>query len=84
MEIGPIAGVRAGSLLSVQRAESAQPPVFLIDPSARPGDETYSSARQAPNRGLEDEDSVEPGEEEFDLAAPPTPARRAGGISYFA
>jgi len=48
MEIGPVPGVRAVSLLNVQRPESAQPPVFEIDPAARADDETYSASRQTP------------------------------------
>lgn len=84
MEIGPITGVRAVSLLGTQRTESSPHPLFEIDPSARAGDETYSAARQTPKRGLEEEDSGEPEEEEFEYSAPPIPARRGGGINYFA
>ncbi len=84
MEIGPATGVRAVSLLGAQRTESSQHPVFLIDPSARAGDEMYSAVDQTPKRGLEDEDSGEPGEEEFEYSAPPIPARRGAGVSCFA
>ncbi len=84
MEIGPITGVRQVSLFSGQRTESSQPPVFEIDPSARPGDETYSASSQTPKRGLEGKDSDEPGEEDAELEASPTPDRQGGGISCFA
>lgn len=55
MEVGPITGVRAVSLLNVSRAVSALDPVFKIDPTGRADDETYSPGRKAADRGLEEE-----------------------------
>ena len=52
MEIGPVTGIRAVSLLNTQRIESALPPAFQIDASARAGDDAYSASRQIPDRGL--------------------------------
>jgi len=84
MEIGPITGVRSVSLLSMHRAENSQPPIFEIDPASRAGDETYSGAGQTPNRGLEDEDSGAPEEEDSEPAVSPIPPGPSGGINYFA
>ena len=64
MEIGPVNGIRAISLLSVQRSENAAPPIFEIDASARADDEAYSSSSQTPDRGLED------GEFDFPMRRP--------------
>lgn len=66
MEIGPITGVRSPSVLNVQRVKSAETPSFVIDPSARADDETYSSSSQPPDRGLEEEQPSSPDEEEPD------------------
>lgn len=57
MELGPIPGIRAVSLLGPQKAESMLPPRFEIEASARTGDETYSPHSQNADRGLADEDS---------------------------
>ena len=57
MEIGPITGVRAVSLLSMHRTENTQSPVFEIEACARTGDESSSLNRHTPDRELEDEDS---------------------------
>jgi hypothetical protein len=84
MEIGPITGVRAPSLLSVQRMENAQPPVFEIESSARTGDETYSSSHQAPDRGLEDEGSDMADDDENGPEAPPLRNGRGAKVDFFA
>ena len=84
MEIGPISGIRASSLLTVRRTESTQAPVFEIDPSARADDETYSSSKQNPDRGLADEDSDSPEGEDLEEANQPPSAKATAGISFFA
>jgi len=84
MEVAPITGVRAVSLLNVQRTESNQPPVFEIESSARTGDETYSSSHQAPDRGLEDEGSDLAEEDETEPETPPSSSRRTTRINFFA
>jgi hypothetical protein len=84
MEIGPVTGVRAVSLLSAQRVPSSHSPIFEIDPSARAGDETYFAGRQTPKRGLEEEDSDAPEEDDADLATMPFPNHPRGGINCFA
>jgi hypothetical protein len=78
MEIGPIPGVRAIGLLKTERPENRVPPAFAIDASARTGDETYSSSRQAARRGLE-EDEPETDEGGKDLSVH---YRGAGGLIF--
>jgi hypothetical protein len=58
MEIRPIRGVRAVSLLNPSRSESTVPSAFAIDSSARTGDDAYSGSRNSPDRGLEEKESV--------------------------
>ncbi len=84
MEIAPITGVRAPSLLQVKRSENSQSPVFEIAPSARTGDETYSSSHQTPDRGLEEEDSGVVEEDETEQEAPPPPDGTGAKINCFA
>ncbi len=84
MEIGPITGVRAVSLLSVHRVESTQPPVFEIDPSARAADETYSTSSQTPDRGLADEESNLDEDEDTESEASVLPVRTGTRINFFA
>jgi hypothetical protein len=83
MEVGPITGVRALSLLNSSRAVSALDPVFKIDPTGRADDETYSPGRKAADRGLEEEttDSEDCGEDELFGASLLRPA--SSRISYF-
>lgn len=60
MELAPIAGIRAVSLLQVHRAQGALPPAFTLDGLSRVDDETYSARREAAARGLEeDEDGLD-------------------------
>ncbi|MFZ0743140.1 MAG: hypothetical protein WAM85_01985 [Terracidiphilus sp.] len=84
MEIGPITGIRAVNLLAVKRPGSADFPVFEIDPSARPDDETYSSSSQTPHRGLEEEDSASPTEDDLEPETPSLQATPDSNISFFA
>jgi len=84
MEIGPVTGIRAVSLLAMQRTESGLPPVFEIDASARPGDDAYSSSKQRPDRGLEDEDSALTEEDETEWETPVLTRPAGDRISYFA
>jgi hypothetical protein len=81
MEVGPITGVRALSLLNPSRAVSALDPVFKIDATGRADDETYSPSRKAADRGLEEETTEECGEEELPGASLLSPA--SSRISYF-
>lgn len=83
MEVGPITGVRAVSLLNVKRTIDAQPPVFEIDPTARAGDEPYSPSHQAPDRGLEEDSGIT----EDDATQPETPSTPSGNhprVNFFA
>lgn len=84
MEIGPVTGIRTVSLLTLQRTESGLPPAFEIAASARPDDGAYSSSRQTPDRGLEDEDSALTEEDEAELEAPVISRPSGDRISYFA
>jgi hypothetical protein len=57
MEFSPIAGIRAVSLLEVQKQVDRAAPRFEIEASERSSDEHYSpSHQQAPERGFEDEE----------------------------
>jgi hypothetical protein len=84
MEIGPMSGVRAVSLVTVHRIESALPPAFEIDASARADDEAHAAERQTAKRGLEEEDSdlLEEGDAEGGLMA--VPWRRGHKVDYLA
>lgn len=84
MEIGPVSGIRAISPAGVQKPEGSKLPVFVIDPSARAGDETYSASSQEPERGLEEEQSDSPDmvDADRDDLLPQTPD--GVGISLFA
>jgi hypothetical protein len=55
MEFAPIAGIRAMSLLNVQKAPDKVAPRFETEASERASDESYSSSQQPPERGLEEE-----------------------------
>jgi hypothetical protein len=66
MEFAPIAGIRAESLLNVQRAADRVAPRFEIEASERSGDEKYSPSQQSPERGLEEEEASEPSEGEVE------------------
>jgi len=79
MEFAPIAGIRAVSLLNVQKPADRVAPRFEIEASERSGDEHYSpSQQQAPDRGLEDEE-VEA--ETLELAATDNDAERPESAS---
>lgn len=86
MEIGPVNGIRAISLLSVQRHENDARPIFEIDASAKADEETYSSNRQTPDRGLEGEEFDSPPEEEVNsaLEALPTASKPGTAVNLFA
>ena len=84
MEIGAVPGVRANSQLSVRRPESAHRPAFEIDPTARTGEETYSASHQAPERGLEEEDSCSDEDAEPEQASPSDLGDQSTKISIFA
>ena len=54
MEIAPIAGIRTMSLFSPRRVE-AEGPAFVIDETARAGDEERSAQNENEERGLEED-----------------------------
>jgi hypothetical protein len=84
MEIGHVTGIRAVSLLTMQRTESGLLPALEVAASARPGDDAYSSSRQTPDRGLEDEDAALTEEDEAELEAPVFSHPAGDRVSYFA
>jgi hypothetical protein len=84
MEISPIPGVRAVSLLNVPKTDSTHPPAFDIEPPARTGDETYSSSRETPDRGLEAADSDSAEDSETEPETPPPESEAGARINYFA
>jgi len=49
MDLGPLAGIRAISLLNAQKMKAEESPHFEIDASARAGDE-HASNQHAPDR----------------------------------
>jgi hypothetical protein len=83
MDLAPITGIRALTLVNRQRTETALAPRFEIEGSARTGDETYSSSRQAADRGLEGEE-VEEDEEESEIAIAAPPPGAGSTISFIA
>ena len=53
MEFGPITGIRAVSLLNIQKAADRVAPRFETEASERPGDEPSGSSNQdTANHGL--------------------------------
>jgi len=84
MELGPVTGVRAVALLNPARFENSAPHGFIIDPSARAGDDAYTASRQAPDRGLEEEESSLDDEREAASEAVGFSRSRSAKISYFA
>jgi hypothetical protein len=65
MELGPISGIRSVTLPQARRAEKDNTPLFVIDASARAGDDPGSSDQQSsgrdPDNALEEQaaDAVE-------------------------
>lgn len=85
MEIGPISGIRAVTLLGQRKAESALAPRFEIDASARPDEDHYAPPRQQPDRGLEDEERETAEEEDSSPSnGENEPAPPSGRVSFFA
>ncbi len=72
MELGPVPGIRAVALVTA-RAEPRLQPAFVVDPSARSGEETWSSSRQKAERGADDEDA--------EVFEDETEARQGNGLS---
>lgn len=78
MDIAPIGGIRIFSPGTPLKADSTAPR-FEIGASTRADEEKYSSSRQTPDRGLEDEEAETPAAEpeaqaDDALAAPDDPA----------
>lgn len=84
MEIGPITGIRALSLLDVPKVNADPLPTFEVESSARAGDETYSSNGEDPDRGLEAEDSDFDGDNESEPEALSLLNAPGAKIDYFA
>jgi hypothetical protein len=84
MELGPIAGVRAVALINPVRFENSAPQAFVIDPSARAGDDACTEGHRAPDRGLEEEETSSDGEGEVASDAIVFSTSRSAKISYFA
>jgi hypothetical protein len=81
MEFAPIAGIRAESLLNIQKAADKVAPRFEIEASERSGDEKYSPSQQPPERGLEEEEASE--ESEGEVEAESGENTPAGNFDWF-
>ncbi len=67
MELGPISGIRSVALLQAKRAEKGDKPLFVIDASARAGDESGTSGQQTPGPELDDDADRAPEEQAADV-----------------
>lgn len=84
MEIAPIAGIRLMPAIKVRPVDSELTPFFAIEPSSRPGDDTYSNCgRKAAGAEESDDENEELEEEAFEEMADAAPAP-PGMISIFA
>jgi hypothetical protein len=82
MEFGPITGIRAVSLLNIQKAADRVAPRFETEASERPGDEPSGSSNQeAAERGLEEENAQEPAATESDAES--TESESDGSFNWF-
>jgi hypothetical protein len=66
MELGPISGIRSVTLLQAKRAEKGDSPLFVIDASARTGDEPSSPDQQTPGGDLDRDPDNAPEEQAAD------------------
>ena len=66
LELAPIPGLRAVSIASPLGEQELLRPPLAIEESARAGDDAYTPSHQAPDRGLEDEESTSEEECEID------------------
>lgn len=61
MGIAPIPGIRLDTVETPRKAEGVERPHFVVESSARSGDDAYSPSRQQADRGLADEQTDEGG-----------------------
>ncbi len=66
MELAPIPGLGAVSMVSPLGKQDLVHPPLVIEESARTGDDAYTAGHQAPDRGLEDDESTSEEEGEID------------------
>ena len=66
LELAPIPGLRTVSKASPVRTQELLHPNLVVEESARAGDDAYTPSHQAPDRGLEDEESTSEQECEID------------------
>ncbi len=87
MEIAPIAGIRVTPVLKPQPDAPRLTAFFDIEAAAKPGDDTYSAAKQKAAGAEEDDgDDLELGETEAEVgpASPTADEDAPGSISFFA
>ena len=66
LELAPIPGLRTVSMASPVGTQELLHPNLVVEESARAGDDAYTPSHQAPDRGLEDEESTSEEEREID------------------
>lgn len=84
MEMGPVQGLRQGSVLPVQKPDGAQPVVFTIEPTAQTGDESDAANHQMPGRGLEDDSAGPDSDAEGTADGPPEAVGSSQRVNIFA
>jgi hypothetical protein len=82
MDFAPISGIRAVSLLNVQKAPDKVAPRFEIEASERTRDESRSTKQESADRGLDAEDEV-PEQAEIENEAEPAESPSDGSFDWF-
>lgn len=84
MEISPIIGIRVMPTVRTPPAESALSAIFDIEATAKPGDDSYSSARKKAAGAEESEDEELDAEMEAPRSFVPSEDGLARNINYIA
>jgi len=84
MEISPIIGIRVMPTVKAPPAESGLSAIFDIEATAKPGDDSYSSARKKAAGAEESEDEQLDTETEAARPLVPSEDGLARSINYFA
>ncbi len=82
MDFAPIAGIRAVSLLNVQKAPDKVAPRFDIEASERASDDSHSTKQETADRGLDEEEAI-PEQAEIENEAEPAENPSDGSFDWF-
>jgi hypothetical protein len=82
MDFAPISGIRAVSLLNVQKAADKVAPRFEIESSERTSDDSHSTKQETADRGLDEEEEV-PEQAEIENEAEPDESASDGTLNWF-